>query len=166
MDGSALINRRIAFFSAFLVAYWTWIIYKRKNSDPIRYSLLEKNRERIVYLQKLYCGEERHCICELHMGKTVFFKLCHKLRSMGALRDTWHCTVEEQIAMFLTTVGHHKKNGDIGFHFTRSGETVSWYFNKVLYAIGHLGTEMLRHRTHDTPSKILGNQRFDPYFKV
>ena len=28
---------------------------------------------------------------------------------MGALRDTWHCTMEKQMAMFLTTVGHHRK---------------------------------------------------------
>jgi len=100
------------------------------------------------------------------MGKSVFFKLCLKLRTMGALRDTWHCTIEEQIAMFLTTVGHHKKNSDISFHFTRSGETVSRYFNQVLYAIGQLGPEMLRHRSLDIPSKIVGNPRFDPYFKV
>ena len=85
---------------------------------------------------------------------------------MGALRYTWHCTIEEQIAMFLTTVGHHKKNSDISFHFTRSGETVSQYFDQVLYAIGQLGPEMLRHRSLDIPSKIVGNPRFDPYFKV
>ncbi|XP_024312714.1 uncharacterized protein LOC100832201 isoform X4 [Brachypodium distachyon] len=49
--------------------------------------------------------------------------------------------------MFLTTVGHHKKNIHISFHFTRSDETVSRYFNQVLFAIGQLGPEMLRHRT-------------------
>ncbi|WVZ50677.1 hypothetical protein U9M48_001909 [Paspalum notatum var. saurae] len=147
------------------MVYWTLLIYRWNANNPIRYSLLERNKERMKYLQKLYCGEERHCISELRMGKSVFFKLCQKLRNMGSLRDTWHCTVEEQIAMFLTTVGHHKKNCDISFHFTRSGETVSRYFNHVLYAIGQLGPEMLRHRSLDIPSKILGNPRFDPYFK-
>jgi len=72
--------------------------------------------------------------------------------------------------MFLTTLGHDKKNSDISFHFTRSGETVSLFFygglNQVLYAIGQLGPEMLRHRSLDIPSKIVGNPRFDPYFKV
>jgi hypothetical protein len=68
--------------------------------------------------------------------------------------------------MFLTTVGLHKKNSDISFHFTRSGETVSGYFNQVLYAIGQLGPEMLRHRSLDIPSKNVGNPQFDPYFKV
>ncbi|CAN6305408.1 unnamed protein product, partial [Urochloa humidicola] len=131
MDDIALVNRKIAFISAFILAYWTLVIYRGSSSDPIRYSLLERNKERMKYLQKLYCGEEKHCIGQLRMGKSVFFKLCHKLRSMGTLRDTWHCTIEEQIAMFLTTVGHHKKNSDISFHFTRSGETVSRYFNET-----------------------------------
>ena len=166
MENNAQISRRIAFFSAFIVAYCIIIIYLSESIEPTRYSLLERNRERMAYLRKLYCGEEKHCIGELRMGKSVFFKLCRKLRSLKTLEDTWHCTVEEQVAMFLTTVGHHKKNIDISFHFTRSGETVSRYFNKVLYAIGQLGPEMLRHRTLDTPSKIQGNPRFDPYFKV
>ena len=166
MDDSAIVNRMIAFISASILAWLILVIFKRNTGDPIRYSLLERNKERLKYLQKLYYGEEKHCISELRMGKSVFFKLCLKLRTMGALRDTWHCTIEEQIAMFLTTVGHHKKNSDISFHFTRSGETVSRYFNQVLYAIGQLGPEMLRHRSLDIPSKIVGNPRFDPYFKV
>jgi hypothetical protein len=58
------------------------------------------------------------------MSKHVFFKLCSKFHSMDALRHTWHCSVEEQVAMFLQIVGHKKKNRDIKFHFTRSTETV------------------------------------------
>jgi len=48
--------------------------------------------------------------------------------------------------MCLQTVGHKKHNWDIKFHFTRSAETVSGYFDEVLYAIGQLGPEMLKHR--------------------
>jgi len=110
------------------------------------------------------CAWESRCFfLNLKVG---VFQAVSKTAYYGALRDTWHCTVQEQIAMFLTTVGHHKKNSDISFHFTRSGETVSRYFNQVLYAIGQLGPEMLRHRSLDIPSKIVGNPRFDPYFKV
>ena len=93
MDDSVQINRKIAFFSAFVVAYCSLIIYLSNSSHPTRYSLLERNKERMAYLRKLYCGEEKHCIGELRMGKSVFFKLCDKLRSMGPLKDTWHCTV-------------------------------------------------------------------------
>jgi hypothetical protein len=32
---------------------------------------------------------------------------------MDALRDTWHYSVEEQVAMFLQTVGHKEKSRDI-----------------------------------------------------
>lgn len=58
MDDRAEINRKVAFFGAFLVAYWTFIMYLRNSSDPVRYSLLEKNKERMAYLRKLYCGED------------------------------------------------------------------------------------------------------------
>ncbi|WVZ93119.1 hypothetical protein U9M48_039125 [Paspalum notatum var. saurae] len=94
------------------------------------------------------------------MEKSVFFKLCQKLCNMGALK--------RYLALYCRGTNRHgiiKKNRDISFHFTRSGETVSRYFNHVLYAIGQLGPEMLRHRSLDIPSKILGNPRFDPYFK-
>uniref|UniRef100_A0A0D9XMR1 Myb/SANT-like domain-containing protein n=1 Tax=Leersia perrieri TaxID=77586 RepID=A0A0D9XMR1_9ORYZ len=68
MDDSAVINRRIAFFCAFLVAYWTLIIYQRNSRDPIRYSLLEKNRERMVYLQILVRRDIAfvNCACVNH----------------------------------------------------------------------------------------------------
>jgi hypothetical protein len=85
---------------------------------------------------------------------------------MDALRHTWHCSVEEQVAVFLQIVGHKKNNRDIKFHFTRSTETVSNYFNEVMYVIGQLGPKMLRHRSTDVPSRIRNNPRFYPYFEV
>lgn len=166
MDNTLEFNRKLAFMVACMVAYWAVIIYLRNRSSPVRYSILERNRERMKYLERLYCGQDSDCVSLLRMRKHAFFKLCCKFRSMDALRDTWHCTVEEQVAMFLQTVGHKKKNRDIKFHFTRSAETVSRYFNEVLYAIGQLGPEMLRHRSTDVPSKIRNNSRFYPYFEV
>ena len=59
------------------------------------------------------------------MRKDVFWKLSSHLRDARLLRDTIHVTVEEQLAMFLHTVGHNLRNCVIGFYFKRSGETVS-----------------------------------------
>ena len=119
----------------------------------------------MAYLKKLYCDQDSDTINLLRMSKDVFFNLCTKLHSMHALRDTWHCSVEEQVATFLQTVGHKKKNRDIKFNFSRCTETVSRYFNEVLYAIGQLGPEMLRHRSTDVPSKIRNNTGFYPYLR-
>ena len=74
--------------------------------------------------------------------------------------------VEEQVAMFLNIVGHNLRNRLVGTNYGRSGETVSRYFNKVLRAIGELRAELIRPPSLETPSKIAGNPRWDPYFKV
>lgn len=69
------------------------------------------------------------------------------------------------MAMFLNTVGHNLRNRLVGTNYGRSGETVSRYFNKVLRAIGELRAELIRPPSLETPSKIAGNPRWDPYFK-
>jgi hypothetical protein len=47
--------------------------------------------------------------------------------------------VEQQVAMFINTVGHYNlRNRLIDTNFGKSRETVSRYFNKVLHAIGEL----------------------------
>ncbi len=74
--------------------------------------------------------------------------------------------VEQQVAMFLNTVEHNLKNRLVATNYDRSGETVSRYFNKVLHAIGQLRNEFIRPPSSTTPSKIAGNPRWDPYFKV
>ena len=82
------------------------------------------------------------------------------------LQDTIHMCVEQQVAMFLNTVGHNLRNMLVGTNYDRSGETVSRYFNKVHHAVGELRDELIRPPSLDTPTKIAGNPRWDPYFKV
>jgi hypothetical protein len=73
------------------------------------------------------------------------------------LQDTIHLCVEQQIAMFLNTVGHNVRNRLVGTNFDRCGETFSRYFNKVLHATGELRKEFIRPPSTSTPSKIIGN---------
>jgi hypothetical protein len=82
------------------------------------------------------------------------------------LQGTIHLCVEQQVVMFLNTVGHNVRNRLVGTNFDRSGETVSRYFNKVLHAIGELRKEFIRPPSTSTLAKIAGNPRWDPYFKV
>jgi hypothetical protein len=74
--------------------------------------------------------------------------------------------VEQQVTMFLNTVGHNLRNRVVGTNFGRSGETISRYFNKVLHVIGELRNDFIKPPSSPTPSKIAGNPRWDPYFKV
>jgi hypothetical protein len=50
--------------------------------------------------------------------------------------------------------------------FRRSIETISCYFNQVLYAIGELRQEMIKPPSGDIPSKIRYSKRWYLYFKV
>jgi hypothetical protein len=44
-------------------------------------------------------------------------------------------TVDEQLVMFLHTVGHNVRNRVIQDRYQHSGESISRHFNKVLDAI-------------------------------
>jgi hypothetical protein len=63
--------------------------------------------------------------------------------------------VEEQVAIFLYVVGHNQRFRVMHNTFRRSIETISRYFNHVLYAIGELRQEMIKTPSGDIPSKIL-----------
>jgi hypothetical protein len=82
------------------------------------------------------------------------------------LEDTIHMCVEQQVAMFLHIIGHNIRNRVVATNFGRSGETVSRYFNKVLHAVGELQNEYIKSPSTATPTKIAGNPRWYPYFKV
>nr|KAJ0206653.1 hypothetical protein LSAT_V11C500229500 [Lactuca sativa] len=47
-------------------------------------------------------------------------------------------TIEEQVAIFLNVLPHHKKNICIQIRFYRSGEMISCYVHRVLGALMHL----------------------------
>uniref|UniRef100_A0A453MWS6 Uncharacterized protein n=2 Tax=Aegilops tauschii subsp. strangulata TaxID=200361 RepID=A0A453MWS6_AEGTS len=113
----------------------------------------------------MYYGTEANCISELCMRKFVFHKLCANLRHRGLLVDTFHVTLEEQVAMFIHVVGHNWKNISIGFEFYRPGETDSRYFNAVLDALCLLSRGVICIRTIETHSKITSSSRFHPYFE-
>jgi hypothetical protein len=83
---------------------------------------------------------------------------------MDFLRTLYTC-VEQQVAMFLNTMGHNLRNRLVATNYDRSGETVSCYFNKVLRSIGDPGKELIRPPSLETPSKIAGNPRWDPYLR-
>jgi hypothetical protein len=51
---------------------------------------------------------------------------------------TPYMCLEQQVAMFLHTVGHNIRNRVVATNFDRSGETASRYFNKVLHAVGEI----------------------------
>ncbi|KAL6646370.1 hypothetical protein ACP70R_017978 [Stipagrostis hirtigluma subsp. patula] len=93
MDNSSDFNRKLAFMVASMVTYWAVVSYMLNKRSPVSFSVSERNRDRMKYLEKLYCGQQPDCINLLRMSKHVFFNLCTKFCSTG----------------------HEKKNSDINF---------------------------------------------------
>lgn len=155
-----------------LLSMMAMIIHSRKRKRNARRTgityapMHERDRIRIEYLNTKIWRDDTTCINMIRMKRACFFHLTKHFRERGLLQDTIHMCVEQQVAMFLNTVGHNLRNRLIGTNFGRSGETVSRCFNKVLRAIGELRGELIRPPSLDTPTKIAGNYRWDPYFKV
>ena len=100
------------------------------------------------------------------MSRGAFFKLANILRQKGSIEDTLNITVEEQLVMLLHTLGHNLRNRKIAHNFSHSGETVSRYFHRVLKGILSLHADYLVPLGPNTPTEIVGKDRFDLYFKV
>jgi hypothetical protein len=82
------------------------------------------------------------------------------------LGDNINSSVEEQVSMFLHIVGQNQRFRVIQHTLRRSLETVSRYIAQALYAVGELRGELIRSNAEATNPKILGSQRWYPYFKV
>ncbi|XP_020258218.1 uncharacterized protein LOC109834594 [Asparagus officinalis] len=126
-------------------------------------------------IRKIYCreahfrrvleGYQDSCQSYIRMRPMAFFKLVEVMKSNGLLKDTRHVQVEEQLAMFLSILGHKTKNRIIRTEFIRSGETVSRYFNKVLQAMNGLRDRYMKQAPKEVPEEIANNSNYFPYFK-
>jgi len=87
---------------------------KRKRQAPrerIRYGPIdERDRIRLEYLENKIWKNDVTCVDMLRLSKASFFRFCKLFRDRGLLQDTIHMCVEQQVAMFLNTVGHNLKN--------------------------------------------------------
>lgn len=106
------------------------------------------------------------CHDQTCMSRVSFFCLAEILREKGSIQDTVNITLEEQLVIFLHTLGHNLRNHKIGHNFGHSGEIVSRYFHKVLKAILALHKDYLLPPAPTTPVAITGKDHFDPFFKV
>ncbi|KAL1191263.1 hypothetical protein V5N11_001496 [Cardamine amara subsp. amara] len=118
-----------------------------------------------TYLKDLLEGPVEDCRDLLRMDKHVFHKLSEILRGKGLLRDTPSVLVEEQVAIFLSIVGHNQRIRVVQERFQRSCETISRHFNTVLKAVKSLSCEFLQPPPLETPPEIVNTKRLYPYFK-
>ncbi|XP_042011747.1 protein ANTAGONIST OF LIKE HETEROCHROMATIN PROTEIN 1-like isoform X1 [Salvia splendens] len=108
-----------------------------------RYSVLNKIPSQLEYLDRLVNLTDADCIANLRMDRNTFGRLCRILVERGGLRPGRCLGVEEMVAIFVGVLSHHKKNRIVGFHFKRSGATVSYHVNNVLGAVLSLHSVLL-----------------------
>ena len=162
-------RRRAAAAMLVAVATWFFLWFRRRAQDArsVTYGpMADRDQQRMNNLNYIYNSDEVHCVNLLRMRKAPFFHLCDLFRSRDLLSDSIHASVEEEVAMFLHVVGHNQRFRVVDLTFRRSGETISRYFQRVLYAVGELRSEMIVPASNNVHSKILGSRRWYPYFKV
>ncbi|KAI3969963.1 hypothetical protein MKW92_052870, partial [Papaver armeniacum] len=130
--------------------------------EPCRTSILTGHQ----HMQEILHGHPRRCYEQYRMEKFVFLRLTHILRERELLRDSRWVTIEEQLAIFLLTIGHNEDNKMLQERFQHSGETISRYFNEVLRAIMELSKELIKPPSFFRDSiEILNNSKYFPWFK-
>ncbi|XP_042016260.1 uncharacterized protein LOC121764282 [Salvia splendens] len=109
---------------------------KRKRwsiEDPTR--MLDSIPAHVKQLDRLVRLTDWSCVDNLRMDRNTFGRLCRILRDRAGLIDQKFVTVEEQVAMFLCVLSHHKKTRIVGYDFMRSSHTVSRYIHIVLRGV-------------------------------
>ena len=83
---------------------------KRKRSTSILpYTMRGRIPRQLKHMNRLVGVNDIDCMSNFRMDKNTFGKLCSLLRQVGVLHDGKDVKVEEQVAIFLAIIAHHKK---------------------------------------------------------
>ncbi|KAI3450591.1 hypothetical protein Pfo_007256 [Paulownia fortunei] len=85
---------------------------------------------------------------------------CHQLFRMEK-----HVSVEEQLTIFLMTIGHNERNKMLQERFQHSGEIISRHFNTILKALMNFSMSVIVASSFEQiPSYIYNNPKYWPHF--
>lgn len=108
---------------------------RKRDKEQAKYRIITRIPGQVYHLRRMVKVNDVDCMLNLRMDRNTFGRLCSILRQLGGLSDGKYVTVEEQVAIFVSILAHHKKNRVVGFNFKRSGQTISAYVHLVLRAI-------------------------------
>jgi hypothetical protein len=131
-----------------VITAWMFVRFRRISTyrRGITYGPMSaRDQERDNNLRLIYHSDDRRCVELLRMRRAPFFQLCDLFRNEGLLKDSINNNIEERVAMFLLVVGHNQRFRVLKPAFRRSLETISRYFQEVLYVVGELRNEMMFH---------------------
>ncbi|KAI3453559.1 hypothetical protein Pfo_010222 [Paulownia fortunei] len=130
--------------------------------EPCRDSMYRGHR----FVMDVINGHHERCHQLFRMEKHVFLRLAKELRQINLLNDSREVSVEEQLAIFLMTIGHDERNRMLQERFQHSGETISRHFNTVLKALMNFSMSVIVAPSFEQiPSYIRNNPKYWPHFK-
>lgn len=122
---------------------------RRQTSESRRYNMISRIPAQVAHLQRMINISDDDCIENLKMSRDAFSRLCYLLENEGGLTDSRHVRIHEKVAMFLSVLGHHRKNRIVKQDFVRSGHTVSRCFHEVMKCLFQLHRLLL-----ETPEPV------------
>lgn len=131
-----------------------------------RYPTINWDQERKIMYRRLFLDNDNTCYAQLRMRIDVFNELCARLKTYG-LQASRFVPIEEQVAIFLVTVGHNHRNRSNVFQFFRSGQTISYYFHQVLNAIMRMYKYLvIPAHSNQSPADACKERAWEGHFKV
>jgi hypothetical protein len=148
MEPSPTHHQLIIRGAALVVVITAWMFVRFRHMSTSRRGITygpmsARDQERANNLRFIYHNNDHRCVELLRMRRAPFFQFCDLFRNRGLLRDSINSNIEEQVAMFLLVVGHNQRFRVLKPIFRRSLETISRYFQEVLYAVDELRNEMI-----------------------
>ncbi|KAF3772667.1 hypothetical protein EJ110_NYTH56878 [Nymphaea thermarum] len=131
-----------------------WLMMERlKTQDRPTRTLVHTDRlEGAQFVYDCMHGHPRNCLDLLRVDQQTNALLCNLLKSRELLCDAREITIEEQVAMFVVTLGHDQRNRRTQYDFK--------YFNLVLKAILRIAHEYVGRRDDTTPARVRGDLTF------
>lgn len=158
--------------SRFKISLCAAYYYKYMYKEPC----MTSNQTGEAWIDEVLNGNPIRCVNAFRMHPHVFLKLCKELELTYGLKSSDRMSVVEKLGIFIYTLALGVSNRDVGERFQRSGETISRAFHEVLEVIAGrhngfngLAREIIRPKDRDfniTPSQIMNDKRYMPYFKV
>ncbi|XP_042024703.1 uncharacterized protein LOC121771880 [Salvia splendens] len=105
---------------------------RRRAEFALAYDILNRVPMQIQRLNRLVGVTDTDCLVNCRMDRNTFGRLCSLFTELGMLRVRRFVGIEEQVAIFLGVIAHHKKNRMVRFDHWRSGNTVSFYVHEDL----------------------------------
>ncbi|KAH6787342.1 hypothetical protein C2S52_006894 [Perilla frutescens var. hirtella] len=116
---------------------------RKRNTQAAPYCMILRIPDQVKHMCRIVGLTDVDYDVNLRMGRNAFGRLRQLLRDLGGLVDGRYISVQEQVAMFLSVLAHHKKIRVVRFDFWRSGQTCSRYIHLVLRAILRLHVILL-----------------------